>query len=259
MIDLSMFILLLKLDGGDMNQLLQKNKATILQKDEHTEDGTHLSMKEKPRSSKDVEQINMDLEEKLAQNNDANITGIINLSSTNLTDSDMPLVLQRAFLNDQKKCIGLLLRDNVLTSDGVKMLVDVLLTIRTTLKYLSFSNNPGIGDAGIEHVARLLQSNRSITFLALPQTGISDRGVRLLADALCGVDPESSCPSVEKLYISYNKSITDESLEALLQILEQSQTLKVLSVDHCSLSDGARKRLRHAGVKKKKKKFSLSE
>ncbi|CAF2117298.1 unnamed protein product [Rotaria magnacalcarata] len=116
----------------------------------------------------------------------------MNLSSMNLTDDDVPSLLQRAFVKQKKKCVGLILRDNGLTSVGVRMLVDALLATRTKLKYLSFSNNAAIGDRGIEHLVRLLQKNRSATFLALPNTGMTDRSVRLLADILCNVDPKSS-------------------------------------------------------------------
>jgi Ran GTPase-activating protein (RanGAP) involved in mRNA processing and transport len=238
---------------------LQLDERHIIQRNEHKEDGINLTVKEKPSWSKEAEQRNVHLEEKLAKDNELDITGILNLSSMNLTDNDLPLIIQRAFRGEKNKCIGLILRDNTLTSIGVKMLVDELLMARTNLKYLSFSNNSGIGDVGIEHLVRLLQRNRSITFLALPHTGITDRSVRLLTDTLCGLNPDSSCPPLEKLYISFNKLITDESVEALLQLLEQNQTLKVLSLEHCSLSEKAQRRLRQAVIKTKKKKFSLSE
>ncbi|CAF4007775.1 unnamed protein product [Rotaria sordida] len=83
----------------------------------------------------------------------------------------------------------------------------------------------------------------------LSNTGITDRGVRLLADLLCDVDADtdSCCSSLEKLYLSFNTSITDESMEALLQIIEQNRTLKLLSVQYCSLSDQARQLLRETG------------
>jgi hypothetical protein len=221
----------------------------------------------RPSWSQEAEQKNVVLEDRLAHDNELAVTGIMNLSSMNVTDNDLPMIIQRAFWGGRNKCSGLILRDNSLTSDGVKMIVDALIVARMNLKYLSFSNNSDIGDAGVEHVVRLLQKNRTIVFLALPNTGMTDRGVRLLADVLCNgnadsdadTDSSSPPPPLEKLYISFNKLITDESMEAILQILEQNHTLKLLSVEHCSLSDRVRKRLRQMGSKMKKKKFSLSE
>ncbi|CAF2781906.1 unnamed protein product [Rotaria sp. Silwood2] len=176
----------------------------------------------------------------------------------NLTDNDIPSIIQQA-LGKKTKCTGLLLRDNALTSLGVKMLVDALLATPKKLKYLSFSNNSAIGDVGIQHLVRLLKTNRSIIFLAIPNTGMTDHGVRLLADVLSDIDDASSCSSLEKLHISFNKLITDESLEAIIQILERNKTLKELSMQSCSLSDEARSQLRQTSTKTKKKKFSLSE
>ena len=202
---------------------------------------------------------NDQLQDHLENDTEFDITGILNLSCMNVTDSDLPNVVQRAFLNGPKKCTGLILRDNALTADGVRIIVDTIIAARASLKHLSFSSNPDIGDAGIEHIVRLLQKRRSVTFLALPQTGMTDRGVRLLADVLCGNDPEAtSPPSLEKLYISCNKGITDESLDALLEILAKNQRLKILSINHCGLSDRAYRRLQHAATKLKKKKFSLT-
>jgi hypothetical protein len=244
------------------------------------------------------------LEDKLAHDIEFDVIGILNLSSMNMTDDHIPMIIQRAFCGERKKCIGLNLHENAITSNGVKMIVDAMLATRSSLKHLNFSNNPDIGDVGIQHLIRLLQNNRTITFLALPNTGITDRGVRRLANLLCGVPqpadllvdvarptdilynirrsadvqqtadvvcdadtdssansavPPSPIPPLEKLYIPFNKLITDKSLEAILQILEQNHTLKVLSLQHCGLSDKARKRLRLVGAKMKKKKFSLSE
>ena len=68
-----------------------------------------------------------------------------------------------------------------------------------------------MGDSGIEHLARLLRANRTMTFLSLPNTGITDRGVRMLADVLCDIDSDSPCAALEKLHISFNKEITDAS------------------------------------------------
>jgi Ran GTPase-activating protein (RanGAP) involved in mRNA processing and transport len=214
---------------------------------------------ETPKWMQEPYEKNVLLEDRLENDNEFDVTGILNLSGMNVTDDDLPVVIQRAFTSGPKKCTGLLLRDNALTADGVRMIVDTVLAARTNLRYLSFSSNPDIGDAGIKHIVRLLQKNRSMVFLSLPRTGMTDHGVRLLADVLCGADSESTDPpSLKKLYISSNKAITDASLEPLLQILEKNQNLKLLSVQHCSLSDKAHRTLRQAAIKLKKKKFSLT-
>jgi hypothetical protein len=226
--------------------------------------------REKPLNPSDKEKANptaeqaqqnggVTLAEKFAQNNAFDVIGVMNLSSMSLIDRDIPMVIQQAFGQKKKKCFGLILRDNALTSEGMRILVDSLLNLQTKLKYLSFTDNPDIGDEGIIHLTRLLQKNRSMNFLAVPNTGITDRGVRILADTLCGVDTDSTCAPLEKLYLSFNTLITDESLGAILQIVEQNRTLKLLAIRHCGLSDKGRRRLRQLTSKLKKRKFSLAE
>lgn len=196
------------------------------------------------------------LQDKLAEDHELEAIGILNLCEMNLTDKDVPLIVQRA-LCEEKKCIGLILRDNDLTPYGVKILVDELLSVKSKLRYLSFSNNSRIGDLGVEHVARFLKVNRSMTFLSIPHTGMTDRGVQILADILCDNDDEPSSTCLEKLHISFNKDITDESLPILLDIIQKNQTLKLLYIQNCSLSDKARRRLRKAASKKKNRKLNL--
>lgn len=216
-----------------------------------------LSLEELLKPLKDPNKKPLSLEEKLKHDHEWHVLGIMNLSAMNLTDSDMPFIIQKAFQDNRTKCTGLILRDNGMTSDGVKMLIDALLAERTKLKALSLSNNSKIGDEGIEHLVRLFKKNRSINFLALPNIGMTDYGVRLLANLLCEIEPDSRCPPIEKLYISFNKSITDESTKAVVQILEQNRTLKVLSVVQCSFSEEARQVLKVAAANRTKKKFIL--
>ena len=193
----------------------------------------------------------------MGPNTELDVIGNLNLSGLKIGDADVRTILQRKPW-ERQRCLGIILRDNDLTSFGIYLLVDGLVAAKAKLKYLSLSNNPRVGDAGMEHIVRLLKSKRSMTSLALPNTGISDHGVRLLADALCGADKESTCARLEKLHISYNKLVTDKSVDALLEILKKHASMKSLWVQNCSLSDAGRERLRKAQMRSKKR-FSLSE
>lgn len=187
-------------------------------------------------TAEETKRKNARLKEKLRYDVELDMTGVLNLSSMDLTDVDLPEIVQAIFNNTQKNCTGLILRDNSLSADGVKTFVDDLLIVKANLKCLCLSNNCDLGDTGIEQVIRLLRGTRSLTVLALFHTGMTDHGVRLLADALCAEQTHLLCTPLEKLDISFNKSITDNSLEALLQIAERNRTLKVLSLQHCSFS-----------------------
>ena len=139
----------------------------------------------------------------------------------------------------------------------MKILADQFLRISPEVRYLGLSGNKNIGDIGVGHLTRLLRANRSITLLALHNTGLTDDGVQILGDLLCAeVDDGWSGTILQKLYIPFNKFITDKSLIVLRQIIEQNQTLNVLTIQNCSLSNIARKRLKD--LAKKRRSFRLT-
>ncbi|CAF0802235.1 unnamed protein product [Adineta ricciae] len=210
-------------------------------------------------SSEEVEEKMTRLEEKLKGDQELDMTGILNLSSMNLIDNDLSLIIQQIFYNQRKHCTGLILRNNFISSAGVKMLVEELLLTKTNLKFLSLANNSNVGDSAVVELIRYLEINHCLTLLALPQTGITDYGVRLLADVLCGINTDFMCSTLEKLDISFNKFITDQSLEALLNIVMQNETLKELSIQHCSMSDEILQELKQSNTRKRKRKLIFSE
>ncbi|CAF1242093.1 unnamed protein product [Adineta steineri] len=246
---IAIYLTQLTIDEKDVIQHSQRDELINFPMDRYIDHGINSIVKRKFISSVENEQKMMRLKAKLEYDNELNITGILNLSSMNLIDNDLSLITQRLFHSEKKTCTGLILRNNILSSDGVKILVDNLLMRRIKLKCLCLSNNADIDDIGIEYLVRLLQENHSLTILSLPYTNITDRGVQLLANVLSGIDTDLSCSPLEKLDISFNKSITDESTDALMQIIEQNQTLKILGLQYCNLSDKARLQLRLARIR----------
>ena len=203
-------------------------------------------------------QKNLLLEKKFASGDAFDLSGTADLSSLGVIDSDMPWIIEQVFRQEDKKCSQLILRDNYLTAHGVKLLVDELLRVPTKLRSLILSNNVAIGDAGVQHCARLIQASRSLKFLALHYTSMTDRSVRMLADVLCREAADSPPARLEKLFISFNPSVTDDSLNALVQMLEQHKKLKTLGLERCSLSDEVCQQLKQVAAKNKKK-INLSE
>ena len=201
---------------------------------------------------------NLPLEKKFSNGDGLDLGGTADLSSLNVIDSDILWIIERVFRQENTSCVQLILRDNYLTAHGVKLLVDELLRAPTKLRSLILSNNAAIGDIGIEHCARLIQASRSLTLLGLHYTGMTDRSVRILADVLCREAPDFPPARLEKLYISFNQSITDDSFDALVQILEGHKKLKTLGLQRCNLSDDICQQLKQVAIKNKKK-LSLSE
>ena len=113
--------------------------------------------------------------------------------------------------------------------------------------YLGQNN---ITDIGIEHLAEMLKTNRTLTWLWLSGNEIGNRGVELLADALADHNI-----SLEWLFLNSNQAINDSSVDALISMLKRNHSLKTFYINNCNLSDIAKQKLQE--VVKTKKDFDL--
>ncbi|CAF2408487.1 unnamed protein product [Rotaria sp. Silwood2] len=199
----------------------------------------------------------------------------IDLSKQQLLDRDMETIIKQALI--EKECTRLDLGYNVITSKGASILADAL-KHNTTLEELDFhhnrlsdlgvhsltkvlsSNNSilkalglgsnGITDNGVEHLAEMLKTNRTITWLALAGNQISDHGVKLLANTLAYQNT-----SLLVLSLHVNKSISDESVDIIIDMLQHNKSLKKLWIQDCNISEDGKLKLRN--VAKIKQGFSL--
>lgn len=173
-----------------------------------------------------------------------------------LTDQSLPPIIEKAFQGKSKKRNGLMLRDNSITSFGVRILVEQLLSMKVKLKYLSLSNNIEVKDSGIEHLCHLIQENQSIAFLSIGNTGITNRSVQLLANSL---KDHGKGSYLEKIYLCHNREITDDALDSLIKIVEQNEKLKFFSLEYCNLSEQTLKIFKQSISKKQRKILTIIE
>ena len=173
----------------------------------------------------------------------------------NIIDDQIPFIIDKCSKKKYKKCFGLILRNNLLTSDGMKLLVQLLINSKINFKYFSFAENPNIGDQGMEYFISLLEYNKSINFVALTNTGITDHSLHLLAKTFSNVKFSFS---IEKLYLSFNPLITDQSIESIVIIIQSIPTLQLLSLRNCNLSDTIKKNLKQTLKKFKKTNLILA-
>ena len=157
-----------------------------------------------------------------------------------MDDEDVEIVVRQTIIN--KQCLVLELGRNKITSIGPSILADALLNNNTlerlnlyrnctsdkgiqhlakalrtnnhTLKELGISGN-GIMDNGVEYIVKFFILNRTLTQLWLNANDITDRGVRLLAQVL-----QSDNNTLKEPYLSFNKSITSSSADALSDIIK---------------------------------------
>lgn len=183
--------------------------------------------------TKDDKQTNNELERRIAQASPDNME----LVNMNLTDQDIPIIIDKAIR--KKKCVSLSLSTNKITADGVRVLVDTLKS-KKNLTHLILSGNP-IGDEGVKSIIELIPNCRTLYHVALANTGITDQGVKLLADTL-----GSNKNFVRCLDLRSNTLITDASVEVLLQMVDNDETLSACRLDNCSISSEGREKLREA-------------
>ncbi|CAF2155014.1 unnamed protein product [Rotaria magnacalcarata] len=194
----------------------------------------------------------------------------IDLSVRELIDPDMPIIVQRAIID--KKCKGLYLTGNKLSSQsisilcdglynnstlveldlsdnhisdsGIQILIDVLSTNKSILKKLHLGSN-NISDQAIKYLSDMLKTNQSLTHLLLNRNNISNRGVHLLSNVLALHNH-----SLEVLSFSANSLITDVSVDSLIVMLEQNNTLKELDIKYCNMTVSNSQRLRKTANEK---------
>ncbi|CAF3566123.1 unnamed protein product [Rotaria sp. Silwood2] len=186
----------------------------------------------RPKTKDDLYR-NIDLEKGINQSSAENI----DLSNMNLTNQDVPIIIKKAIR--KKKPTSLSLSTNKITADGIRMMVDSLKTNKN-LTHLFLSSNP-IGDEGIKYIIELIENNRSLYHLSLNDTEITDNGIKIISDVL-----RSNSTTIRCLDLRSNQSITDSSIDCLLQMVEQNQTLSACRLDNCGLSQQGKEILREA-------------
>jgi Ran GTPase-activating protein (RanGAP) involved in mRNA processing and transport len=200
----------------------------------------------------------------------------IDLSRQQLTARDMEIVVKHALIN--KKCKELDLRRNEINSDGIGILTDQLSTNQTLeILYLSFNfisdmgvyylvesislnnrilkklelDSNEITDQGAEYLSQMLKTNQILIWLSLDNNNITNQGIKLIANVL-----SNSNQRVEELYINGNKFIDDQSINSLIIMIKQNQSIKKLSLENCGFTKKGKTRLQQ--VVKYKKNFSLN-
>ena len=184
--------------------------------------------------TKDEIYCNDSLKQRISQSTGDNME----LVNMNLTDQDIPLIIQKV-IRKKKSAASLSLANNQITADGVRMLVDALKT-NQKLTHLTLSENP-IGDESVKYLTQLISNSRTLYHLGLNGTNITDQGAKQLAETL-----RSNRTFLRCLDLRSNPSITDISLDVLLEMLEKNETLSACRLDNCGLSQTGKEKLREA-------------
>lgn len=184
-----------------------------------------------------------------------------------LTDSDVKLLIDEIIQN--KQCTMLWLIDNQLNAQGISLLATSLNNTNVVLDGLSLCQNQltdddvfqlssafsmktcrstrlaltsnRITDRGVQYLADMLKINTSLQQLWLGSNEITNKGLCLLIDVL-----RLKNRTLKVLSLSHHPMITDQSRDALLDLLDQNQSLKMLCLVQCHLSETCQRQLHQA-------------
>lgn len=207
--------------------------------------------------------------------NEHELSSSLILTREQLVDQDLPIIIEQGII--QKQCTLLDLTGNEITFEGATFLANALnnnSTLQQLILYnnrlndkgirllafeLSINNNTlkkvnlglnDITDDGAQHLAQMLKTNRTLTHLWLHENHITDRGAQLLAEVLARHNW-----TLEFLELSSNKLLSDLSIPAIVDMLRLNQSLQVLNIDHCSLTEVGEMKLQE--ILQSKKDFQL--
>jgi hypothetical protein len=153
----------------------------------------------------------------------------IDLSDKKLTDRDIPIIVQRAFVD--KQCSSLNLESNRIAL-GSQVLAQALCD-NSTLKELCLYKN-SIGDNGARHIARALIQCTTIIRLDLRCNGITDIGIIDLSEML------EQNTTLVSLFLDEN-NLTNGGVATLMNALCNNQTLQVLGINCSKITNNCMK------------------
>jgi hypothetical protein len=154
-------------------------------------------------------------------------------------------------LHGNKTLERLFISSNTIGDNGAKALAQSLSgNNNLKLRELCLGNN-NITDEGVEYLANMLESNKTLTHLYLHSNSITDHGLKRLAEVITNTNK-----TLQVLALEWNTFSSDSSGEILAQMLNKNQSLTALNLNSCKLSKTATKHLKAAA--KSKKKFELS-
>ncbi|CAM4959577.1 unnamed protein product [Rotaria socialis] len=221
----------------------------------------------KPEAIPVVDSLSKGLEARI---NECQPCSDVRLNKQQLTDADIEIIVQQAIIG--KRCKSLSLALNEITSKGASILADALRS-NTTLHELWLSTNhvsdAGVGylaqalstnrtltklglasnditSAGVSHLVEIVKKNKTLNTIGLAMNRIDDQGVQMLANALAQQNT-----NLEILTLDRNQSVSDFSINALINMIKNNRSLKELWINDCSLSEKGKKKLQQATESKK--------
>ncbi|UJR06628.1 hypothetical protein I4U23_010912 [Adineta vaga] len=146
-------------------------------------------------------------------------------------------ILANALNNTENILEELQLLDNRIGDDGVLHLAKVLSINENNLKVLDLTTNR-ISNVGAKYLAEMIQTNERLTALHIAGNEIGNQGIQMIINAI-----QYHNRTLEELDFCTNRSVDDDVVDDLIQLMKHSQTLKRLFLFNCNLSQNGKDKL----------------
>lgn len=119
------------------------------------------------------------------------------------------------------------MQNNNLTSKGASLFIDALAEYNPTISILDFYANQ-VDDACMKSLGKYLKNNQYLEEIDIGNNQITDEGVEILSEYIIGNT------KLKRLQLNENGDITDQSIPALIKIIESTHIVD-LGINLCSI------------------------
>ena len=158
----------------------------------------------------------------------------LGVADCGMTDTGVASLADALHTNNMLETLNI--RFNQISEEGASHIAKVL-NSTGVLSSLRLSNNPKIGDKGLQSIFDALKQNKTLKELIIDNCGMTDTGVASLADAL------HTNNTLDFLFIHGNGAITENGLICLVETVSRHSGLKKLGMP---CRDEARKTINEA-------------
>ncbi|MCG8620909.1 MAG: hypothetical protein MJE68_02755, partial [Proteobacteria bacterium] len=146
---------------------------------------------------------------------------MLSVPDCGMTDTGVASLADALHTNNTLETLNI--RFNQISEEGASHIAKVL-NSTGVLSSLRLSNNPKIGDKGLQSIFDALKQNKTLKELIIDNCGMTDTGVASLADAL------HTNNTLDFLFILGNGAITENGLVCLVETLSRHSGLKKLGI-----------------------------
>ena len=173
----------------------------------------------------------------------------LQLQANKITDQSIPLLIYGLCRNTRIKKLNL--SHNPISDAGVQLLANFIATKQIKLERLYLCNIE-ITDQAVDYLAEMLKTNTTLESLGIFQNKFTDQGVEKLANVLAKYNK-----TLRELYIQKNTSITDASVDCLIDMLNSNRSLAVIDIESCGINSDGIQRLKLAARKRANFKLAI--